>query len=64
MCFTPTKRGDGKCFSHAEGGGTTSFKVVLTRELKVLAIVTGGTKSFTVLRGGRKMFWTRDFPIL
>ena len=29
--FTPTKRGVGKSFSHAEGGGDTkSFGVVLT----------------------------------
>ena len=36
-------------------GGTKSFEVVLTRELEVLAIVMGG---------GRKKFWTDDFPIL
>ena len=60
-------------------GGTTSFEVVLTRELEVLAILKGGAKSFhplkgggggrkkfySVLRGGgRKKFHTRDFPIL
>ena len=38
-------------FSHAEGGGggdTTSFEVVLTRELEVLAVLIGG--------GGRERF--------
>ena len=33
-------------------GGTTSFEVVLTWELEVLAIVMGGTKSFHPLKGG------------
>ena len=53
LSFTPTKEGGAeKRFSRAEGGGgggwgTTSFEVVLTWELEVLAIVMGG---------GRKMF--------
>ena len=48
MKFYPYKRGGGgvagQSFSHAEGGGggTTSFEVVLTWELKALAIVKGG----------------------
>ena len=39
-----------KSFSHAEGGGgcTTSFEVVLTREVEVLAIVMGGAKLSTL----------------
>ena len=75
MKFYPYKRGGGGSLSHAEGGGTTSFEVVLTQELEVLAIVIGGTQSFQgggalkvlpCLEGGgaRKMFWTRNFPIL
>ena len=47
------KRGEAeKRFSRAEGGGgTTSFEVVLTWELEVLAIVMGGfAKSFHLLR--------------
>ena len=52
------------------GGGTTSFEVVLTWELEVLAIVMGGTKSFhpwgrkkfySVLRGGAKGFGPTQF---
>ena len=42
MKLYPSKRGCTKSFSHAEaggGGGTTSFGVVLTRELEVLAIL-------------------------
>ena len=44
-------------FSHAEGGATTSFDVVITCELEVLAILKGGggvCKKFypvSVLRG-------------
>ena len=40
-------------------GGTTSFKVVLTQELEVLAIVVGWGKSFHPLKGGggRKKFY-------
>ena len=37
-----------------KGGGTTSFEVVLTRELEFLAILVGGAKSFHLLKGGRK----------
>ena len=33
-------------------GGTASFEVVLTWELEVLAILTGGTKSVHPLKGG------------
>ena len=38
-------------------GGTTSFEVVLRRDLEVLAIVMGGTKSFHPLKGGCKTFY-------
>ena len=41
-----------KGFSHAEGGGTTNFEVVLTRDLEVLAIVMGVAKCFYPLRRG------------
>ena len=52
MKFYPYKKGARKSFSHAEGeGGTTSFEVIITRELEVLAIVMGGTKSFQPLKG-------------
>ena len=37
--FYPPKRGGEKRFSHAEGGGTTSFGVVFTQELEDLAIL-------------------------
>ena len=42
------KGGGGKSFSHAKGGGveTISFKVVLSQELKVLAILKEGAKRF------------------
>ena len=69
--------GGGKGFSYDErGGGTTSFGVVFTWELEVLAIVMGeGDKMFLLfkrgstqvlpcLKVGRKRFRTRDFPIL
>ena len=50
------KGGAGKGLSHAEegggGGGGTSFEVVLTWELEVLAILNGGTTSFHPLKGG------------
>ena len=57
----------------------TSFEVVLTRELEVLAIVKGCTKHFHPLKGGEgcnrfypvlrgegghNMFQTRNFPTL
>ena len=43
MKFYPYKKGDGKSFSHAEGGGgTKSFEVFLSWELEVLAIVMWG----------------------
>ena len=59
--YTPKKRGGGS-FSHAEGGGTKSYGVVLTRELEVLAIeMGGGRKEFPPFkRGGggkRKKFY-------
>ena len=75
--FYPYKKGggDGKSFSHAKGGGggggITSFEVVLTRELEVLARVMwgGGARKklppFTIPcpeGGGGKKF--RKFPIL
>ena len=46
--FTPTKKkGGGRTsFSHAGGGGTKRFKVVLTQKLEVLAILIGGAKGF------------------
>ena len=50
--------GGGKSISHAEGGGegTTSFGTQTNSTL--------GAKSLPCLEGGRKKFWTRDFPIL
>ena len=58
------------------GGGTTSFEVVLTQELEVLAILIGGVekvstlsnggceKFYPVLRGdANAKFWTHNFPI-
>ena len=61
MKFYPYKKGGGKSFSHAEGGGggrgTTSFEVVLTQELEVLAkVMGGGDASFHPLKGGCKKF--------
>ena len=46
MKFYPYKKGVRQSLSHAEGGGdTTSFEVVLTQELDVLAIqMEGGRK--------------------
>ena len=81
MKFYPYERGGAEnvlaMLKAEETGGTKSFKVVLTQELEVLAIVMGGggaksfhplkgggTKSLPCLERGRKMFWTRDFPIL
>ena len=43
--------GGTQSFSHAEGGGGQN---------KFL----GGHERFTLSRGGRKQFWTCDFPIL
>ena len=44
-----------------EGGGTKSLKVVLIRELEVLAIVMGKRKKFPPFKkkrgGGRKRFY-------
>ena len=57
MKFYPYKRGGGSetKFSCAkEGGGTTSFEVVLIWELEVLAIVMGG---------GRKKFPPFKFKV-
>ena len=49
MKLYPSEKGRGeKSFSYAEGGGTTSFGVVFTRKLEVLAIFHGGTKSSTI----------------
>ena len=79
MKFYPyEKGGSGKVLAMLKGGGgTKSFKVVLTPKLEILAIVMRGRKKFPpfksggrkkfypVLRGGgRKKFQTRDFPIL
>ena len=57
--FFPYKKGGGrKKFSHAEVGGTKSFKVVLTQELEVFTIGDGGGggKFPPFKRGGRKSF--------
>ena len=63
--FYSYEKGDRKSFSHAEGrGGGTSFEVVLTQALEVLAILMGGggVKSFHVLKGvgGHEKF----YPVL
>ena len=51
--FYPYKKGEGaEKISAMLKGGTTSFEVVLTRELEVLAILKGGAKSFHPLKGG------------
>ena len=60
------------------GGGTNNFDVVLTWRLEFLAVMKELAKGFHPLkkgwsakrftlsggRGGRKHFWTHDFPIL
>ena len=47
----------GNSFSRVEGCvGTTSFEIVLTWELEVLAIVMGGAKSFQPLKGVHNKF--------
>ena len=60
MNFFPYKGGGGggrKGFSHGEVGDTKSVEVVLTRELKVLAILMGKAKSFHRFKsGGAKSF--------
>ena len=62
--FYPYKKGGGGIvFSHSEGRSTTSFEVVLTRELEVLAIVMGvggGHKTFPPFKrgGGHKKFYS------
>ena len=62
--FTPTKRGDGKSFSHAEGGYKKfwgSFYVGGAR--KVSTLLKGGRKKFyPVLRGGAQSFGPAIFP--
>ena len=50
----------GKCFSHAERGGTVGVGVVLTRELEVLAILKWGVHEKFLPEGGRKKF----YPVL
>ena len=63
--FTPTKSGGKKVLAMLKGvGGTTSFEVVLPRELEVLAILMRGHKKFyPVLRGGgAKSFGPVIFP--
>ena len=65
------KKGDGQKKSKScwRGAGIRSFKVVLTWELEVLAILMGGIKSFHPLKGDCEKFypvlefWTPDFPI-
>ena len=54
----------GRGFSHAEGGGKTSFGLVLARELAVLAMLSKGArgKCYPVSRG--RGFQTHDFPSL
>ena len=51
--FNPYKMGGGvvrKCYRYAEGGDTKSFQIVLTRELKVLAILmVGGAQNVSTL---------------
>ena len=51
MKFYPyKKRGGGRSFSHAEGGGgTNSFGVVIMRKLEVLAILKGGAQKVSTL---------------
>ena len=48
--FYSHEKGGGKSFSHAEGvgGDTTSFGVVFTQKLEVLAILKGGAKVSTL----------------
>ena len=64
------QNGVGRGFSHSEGGGggTTCFKIVLTRELEVLSVLKGaqkmwGAKKFyPVLRGWLKKFGPAILP--
>ena len=76
-CYSYENEGGGrKSCSHAEGGVTQGFEVVLTQEIEVLAILMGCRKMFPsfkrgghkkfypVSRVGSKMFRTRDFLIL
>ena len=57
--FTPMKRGDGKFYSHAEGGGAETFLVqFFLRKLEVLAILKGGAKSFQPFKGGSQKSFT------
>ena len=51
MKFYPYKK-SGLFVSNAEGEGGTSFQVVLTQKLEVLAIVMGGCKKCHPLKGG------------
>ena len=59
--FYPYKKRGTKSLSRAEGGVTTSYKVVLTQELEILAILTGGgvgggAKSASTCRLGLRLF--------
>ena len=60
--LTPTKRGVKQVLTILKGAGvgTEGFWVVLTWELKVLAILKGDTKGAHPLKGGRKKF----YPVL
>ena len=73
MKFYPYERVGGSQEVLAMLKGRHSFEIVLTPELKVLAILMGGAKSFHLLKGwgGRRLeggghikFRTRYFPIL
>ena len=69
------KKGGRKKYKPCYRRDSKSFKVVLTWELEVLAILKGGRKTFPsikrgvqnllpCLEGGHKMFQTRNFFIL
>ena len=51
--FYPLQKGACKRFSHAEGGYTTSVRVVLTQVLQVLILLEGlGAQKVSTLRKG------------
>ena len=53
----PPKKGGAKKVLAMLKGGTTSFEVVLTQDLEVLAILNGGAKSVHSIKRGRKKFY-------